>query len=139
MWTSPDANTAPDSSASNAVAEPPGEYHRDLTGWHSRRRKQVEHIGADLRWIRIPLALPMAVDFPAGARKPVVPSAAPLVNRLVRRPKAAVRAHVGDRRDRPGGRCGAHEIVPLHEWPVHLRAHFEPNRPIPIDRNVPPP
>src|SRR5262245_5032146 len=79
----------------------------------------------------------MAVDFPVGAGKPIVPSLAPIVNGVVRRAQPAIRTKVRNRCDCAGGRRGAHEIILFRKRTAHFYTDLEPNRPIPVDRDVP--
>ena len=59
--------------------------------------KQMEDIGANLRWITIPALLPVAVNLPGGTRKSMPLPGAPLANGRMRVSETLVGAEVHGR------------------------------------------
>jgi hypothetical protein len=91
------------------------------------RGQQVVDVGSDLRWIRIPFALPVAVYLPIWTRKLSIVGSTPLANCIVRGAQAAIR---------PEMRCpgyGANAAVPIDGDVATgarlLRTHCIPDQP----------
>ncbi|SPE18291.1 exported hypothetical protein [Candidatus Sulfotelmatomonas gaucii] len=99
-------------------------------------RQQVKDIRADLRGIRIPLILPVAIHLPIWPREPVMVGAAPVTNSAVRGTKTAIRSKVRRPCCRAGGRCRENDWSTLDKGPQKLHSDFKPDAPIPIDSDV---
>src|SRR3954464_3226528 len=100
------------------------------------RRHQVKDIGPNLRWIRVPFLLPVAVDLPLRSHKLMIGGFRPIVNRLVRGPKATVWTEMRDPRDRAGRRRRGYDLASLAECSFQFETHFEPNGFVPVDGDV---
>ena len=100
------------------------------------RGQQVVDIGSDLRWIRIPVALPVAVYLPIWTRKLAIVGSTPLANCVVRSAQAAIRPEMRCPCHGASGRCGTDDLPLLGKRSIKLRPDFQANAPVPIDGDV---
>jgi hypothetical protein len=65
--------------------------------------QQVKNVSAYLRWIRVPALIPVPVNLPANARKPMSVRATPLANFGMGVAEAPIRAKMGGCHHATGG------------------------------------
>ncbi len=100
------------------------------------RGQQVVDIGSDLRWIRIPFALPVAVYLPIWTRKLAIVSSTPLANCVVRSAQAAIRPEMRCPCHGASGRCGTDDLALLGKRSIKFHSDFQTNSAVPIDGDV---
>ena len=100
------------------------------------RGQQVVDIGSDLRWIRIPFALPVAVYLPIWTRKFAIVGSTPLANCIVRSAQAAIRPEMRCPCHGASGRCGTDDLPLLGKRSVKFHPDFQTNAAVPIDGDV---
>ena len=100
------------------------------------RGQQVVDIGSDLRWIRIPFALPVAVYLPIWTRKLAIVGSTPLANCIVRSAQAAIRPEMRCPCHGASGRCGTDDLALLGKRSIKLHPDFQANAAVPIDGDV---
>ena len=100
------------------------------------RGQQVVDIGSDLRWIRIPFALPVAVYLPIWTRKLAIVGSTPLANCVVRSAQAAIRPEMRCPCHGASGRCGTDDLALLGKRSIKLHPDFQANAAVPIDGDV---
>src|SRR5262249_41356302 len=92
------------------------------------RGQQVVDIGSDLRWIRIPFALPVAVYLPIWTRKLAMVGSTPLANCIVRSAQAAIRPEMRCPCHETSRRGGTDHLPLLGKWSIKLGECCRPNR-----------
>ncbi len=100
------------------------------------RGQQVVDIGSDLRWIRIPFALPVAVYLRIWTRKLAIVDATPLANCIVCSAQAAIRPEMRCPCHGASGRCGTDDLSLFGKRSIKLHPDFEANAAVPIDGDV---
>jgi hypothetical protein len=100
------------------------------------RGQQVVDVGSDLRWIRIPFALPVAVYLPIWTRKLSIVGSTPLANCIVRGAQAAIRPEMRCPGYGASGRCGSDDLPLLGKRSIKLHPDFQANAAVPIDGDV---
>jgi hypothetical protein len=100
------------------------------------RGQQVVDVGSDLRWIRIPFALPVAVYLPIWTRKLSIVGSTPLANCIVRGAQAAIRPEMRCPGYGASGRCGSDDLPLLGKRSMKLHPDFQANAAVPIDGDV---
>ena len=95
------------------------------------RGQQVVDISSDLRWIRIPFALPVAVYLPIWTRKLAIVGSTPLANCIVRSAQAASRYKARDALSMPRGRRAWRKgrPPPPRKRSIQLHTDFQANVP----------
>src|SRR5262249_17360838 len=100
------------------------------------RGQQIVDIGSDLRWIRIPFALPVAVYLPIRARGLAIVGSTPLANCIVRSAQAAIRSEMRCPCHGASGCGGTDDLPLLGKRSIKLHPDFQANAAVPIDGDV---
>ncbi len=100
--------------------------------------QQMEHIGADLRRVCVPILFPVAVDFPTNTRTPESTLSAPLADRRMCPAQPIVGTKMDSRHHPPGRQPRAMNPVVADERLRHFHAHLGRSSRIRIQRHMSP-